>query len=127
MTILKVDRNPTALQGKTSNWLSSTSRYTNCFAKLDRRDYISFQNLLEEDNFSVKALREIVCHCCYGIKLESFETRRLIDSISKSCLNEEAIDTNRFRFSNSPDYYVPNKTLYKDYIEFIKVNCQSNK
>ncbi len=27
---------------------------------------------------------------------------------------------NRFKFSSVPDFYVPNKTQYKDYVEFIK-------
>ncbi len=26
----------------------------------------------------------------------------------------------RFKFSSVPDFYVPNKTQYKDYVEFIK-------
>ena len=31
------------------------------------------------------------------------------------------MNTNRYRFSAANDFFVPNKTLYRDYVEFIKV------
>ena len=34
--------------------------------------------------------------------------------------NRDLLTVNRYRLSASPDYFVPNKTLYADYVAFIK-------
>ena len=34
--------------------------------------------------------------------------------------NPDLLTVNRYRLSASPDYFVPNKTLYADYVAFIK-------
>lgn len=82
-----------------------------------------FQVLTRETtSFSVLSLQELICFCCYGNSLENEQDIRLLNSVLLSCLNEKSISTNRFRFSSSPDFFVPNKTLYKDFIEFIKVS-----
>lgn len=70
--------------------------------------------------FSVSAMREIIGECVYELKSSDKEVRRLLNAVVKSCLNDKVFSTNRYRFSASQEFFVPNKTLYKDYLEFIK-------
>ena len=46
--------------------------------------------------------------------------RRLLDCLIDVCVNESVLNTNRYKFSASAEFFVPNKTLYKDYLEFLK-------
>ena len=46
--------------------------------------------------------------------------RRLLDCLIDVCVNESVLNLNRYKFSASAEFFVPNKTLYKDYLEFLK-------
>ncbi len=96
------------------------------------------------DCFSVSALRTLVGECCYVAKARGEQHKGLTRAVLAGCLSPKAITTNRwgprrlriwktdkncttfsfssfrFKFSSVPDFYVPNKTQYKDYVEFIK-------
>jgi hypothetical protein len=62
--------------------------------------------------------------------------RILLSHVVGRVCHPSLLTVNRYRFSASPDYFVPNKTLYSDYVAFIRqlpteevhytVNCTAN-
>jgi len=72
-------------------------------------------------HLTVVALREVVDRCCYGAAAANNEAKSRVSAMLKACLSPKVLTTNRYKFSAVPDYYVPNKTHHKDYVEFIKV------
>ncbi len=75
----------------------------------------------EFDAINYEGLHELVGDCGYVNAFMDVHDRNLLATILKNCINEKAVTSNRYRFSVAvTDFFVPNKTLYKDYIEFIK-------
>merc|ERR1719445_688931 len=75
----------------------------------------------EFDTINFQGLRELLGHCGYGNLFMDPHDRTLLETILEGCINEKSVSTNRYRFCVAvSDFFVPNKTLYKDYIEFIK-------
>ena len=75
----------------------------------------------EFDTINFQGLRELLGHCGYGNLFMDPHDRTLLETILDGCINEKSVSTNRYRFCVAVnDFFVPNKTLYKDYIEFIK-------
>lgn len=74
----------------------------------------------EFDPMPFEALVILLTQCCYFNAFFDGHDRRILKAVLESCINESAVSTNRYRFSSASDFFVPNKTLYKDYIEFIK-------
>jgi hypothetical protein len=76
----------------------------------------------EFDPIPFDGLIDLLGDCGYANAFKDLHDRRLLASILDNCINEKAVSTNRYRFSSTAtDFFVPNKTLFKDYIEFIKV------
>ena len=77
----------------------------------------------EFDSINYEGLMELLGHCAYSNSFLDLHDKALLETILANCINEKAVTSNRYRFSVAmSDFFVPNKTLYKDYIEFIKVN-----
>ena len=77
----------------------------------------------EFDTINFEGLCELLGHCAYANSFMDVHDRTLLETILDGCINEKAVSTNRYRFCVAVnDFFVPNKTLYKDYIEFIKVS-----
>ncbi len=74
----------------------------------------------EFDPIPFEGLIDLVGDCGYANSFMDSHDRHLLAVILDNCINEKAVTTNRYRFSSASDFFVPNKTLYKDYIEFIK-------
>ena len=75
----------------------------------------------EFDTINFEGLCELLGHCGYANLFMDTHDRALLETILDCCINEKAVSTNRYRFCVAVnDFFVPNKTLYKDYIEFIK-------
>ena len=84
---------------------------------------VNFLELMsrEFDPIPYEGLVDLVGDSAYSNLFLDTHDRGLLGYILDTCINEKAVTTNRYRFSNIPtDFFVPNKTLYKDYIEFIK-------
>ena len=77
--------------------------------------------IIQESAMLSRELVDLVGDSAYSNLFLDTHDRGLLGYILDTCINEKAVTTNRYRFSNIPtDFFVPNKTLYKDYIEFIK-------
>lgn len=76
----------------------------------------------EFDSIPFEGLVDLLGDCAYANSFSDDHDRELLAYILSNCVNEKAVTTNRYRFSvTATDFFVPNKTLFKDYIEFIKV------
>lgn len=85
---------------------------------------VSFLEMIarEFDSINYEGLIELLSDCAYVNSFTDLHDRALLNTILNNCINEKAVTSNRYRFSVAVnDFFVPNKTLYKDYIEFIKV------
>ena len=82
----------------------------------------NFFQLLTKGPFSVKALRNLLYEHCYGSHMDHEHDKNLLRAILKSCINDEAILTNRYHFCAASEYFLPNKIIWQDFVEFIKVN-----
>uniref|UniRef100_A0A3Q3KFG5 Uncharacterized protein n=1 Tax=Monopterus albus TaxID=43700 RepID=A0A3Q3KFG5_MONAL len=58
--------------------------------------------------------------CNYGGRVTDDWDRRLLMTILADFYNKNIIEKHRYPFSPSGDYYTPPKSIYEDYIEFIK-------
>ncbi len=74
----------------------------------------------EFDPIPFEGLIDLIGDCGYANHFMTAHDRELLAVVLDDCINEKAVSTNRYRFSSASDFFVPNKTLYKDYIEFIK-------
>lgn len=74
-----------------------------------------------EENFSIEAYQELVSEYGYQLVTSNIQDSLLVDELIKTCVNDKVISRNKYRFSQSQEYFVPNKTQHKDVIEFIKV------
>ena len=76
-----------------------------------------------EENFSIKAYQELVSEYGYQLLTSDIQDSLLVDEMIKTCINDQVISRNKYRFSQSQEYFVPNKTQHKDVIKFIKVGA----
>ena len=53
-------------------------------------------------------------------ELKSFSHHQHIMTLKTRVANPDLLTVNRYRLSASAEYFVPNKTLYADYVAFIK-------
>ena len=75
----------------------------------------------EFDSIPFAGLVELLENSTYFNVFEDTQDRTLLLNMLHTCINEKVLTTNRYKFSAHPDFYVPNKTLYRDYVEFVKV------
>ena len=77
----------------------------------------------DTDSFSVNSLCELLVGSCYGSLANSCSLRQLCQAVLSSCVNPTSVSSNRYSFGSggSSEFFVPNKTLLKDYEEFVQV------
>ena len=80
----------------------------------------------ELDSISFPGLIELLEDSTYFNIFEDYQDRELLRTLLNKCINEKVLTTNRYKFSASNDFFVPNKTLYRDYVEFVKVSSKLN-
>jgi hypothetical protein len=75
----------------------------------------------EFDSVQFPGLTELLEESTYFNIFQDPQDRALLRALLHNCINEKVLTTNRYKFSTSADFFVPNKTLYRDYVEFVKV------
>ena len=80
-----------------------------------------------EENFSINAYQELVNEYGYQLLTSNIQDSLLADELIKTCINDQVISRDKYRFSQSPEYFVPNKTQHQDVIEFIKVGAMETR
>ena len=75
----------------------------------------------EFDSVQFPGLTELLEESTYFNIFQDPQDRALLRALLHNCINEKVLTTNRYKFSASADFFVPNKTLYRDYVEFVKV------
>ena len=76
----------------------------------------------EFDSVQFPGLTELLEESTYFNIFQDPQDKALLKALLHNSINEKVLTTNRYKFSASADFFVPNKTLYRDYVEFVKVN-----
>ena len=76
----------------------------------------------EFDSVQFPGLTELLEESTYFNIFQDPQDRTLLKTLLHNSVNEKVLTTNRYKFSNSAEFFVPNKTLYRDYVEFVKVS-----
>ncbi|RXM97062.1 Dynein heavy chain 12, axonemal [Acipenser ruthenus] len=90
------------------------------FNESDLRISIRQLFVKEYEQVPFKAVTYLTGECNYGGRVTDDWDRRLLMTILAEFYNPEIIDSPRYTFSPSGNYYAPPKSVYEDYIEFIK-------
>lgn len=69
-----------------------------------------------------EAITYLTGECNYGGRVTDDWDRRLLMTILADFYNKDVIDQPRHAFSASGKYFAPPKSIYEDYVEFIKVS-----
>ncbi|XP_077070519.1 dynein axonemal heavy chain 12 [Siphateles boraxobius] len=77
-----------------------------------------FVNEYQEVPF--EAITYLTGECNYGGRVTDDWDRRLLMTILADFYNKDIIDHPRYSFSPSGNYHAPPKSIYEDYVEFIK-------
>lgn len=75
----------------------------------------------EYDEVPFEAITYLTGECNYGGRVTDDWDRRLLMTILADFYNRDVIEKPRYPLSPSGEYYAPPKSMYEDYIEFIKV------
>ncbi|XP_063065421.1 dynein axonemal heavy chain 12 [Engraulis encrasicolus] len=67
-----------------------------------------------------EAITYLTGECNYGGRVTDDWDRRLLMTVLADFYNKEVIDDPRHNFSPSGKYYAPPKSIYEDYVEFIR-------
>ena len=76
----------------------------------------------EFDSVQFPGLTQLLEESTYFNIFQDPQDKALLKALLHNSINEKVLTTNRYKFSASADFFVPNKTLYRDYVEFVKVN-----
>ena len=68
-----------------------------------------------------EAITYLTGECNYGGRVTDDWDRRLLMTILADFYNQDIVVKPRYTFSPSGKYYAPSKSIYEDYLEFIKV------
>uniref|UniRef100_A0A4W6DYT1 Dynein axonemal heavy chain 12 n=1 Tax=Lates calcarifer TaxID=8187 RepID=A0A4W6DYT1_LATCA len=74
----------------------------------------------EYDEVPFEAITYLTGECNYGGRVTDDWDRRLLMTILADFYNKDVIEKPRYPFSPSGEYFAPPKSIYEDYIEFIK-------
>ncbi|XP_041655296.1 dynein heavy chain 12, axonemal [Cheilinus undulatus] len=74
----------------------------------------------EYDEVPFEAITYLTGECNYGGRVTDDWDRRLLMTILADFYNKDVIEKPRYPFSPSGEYHAPPKSVYEDYIEFIK-------
>lgn len=80
----------------------------------------------EFDSVQFPGLTELLEESTYFNIFQDPQDKALLKALLHNSINEKVLTTNRYKFSASADFFVPNKTLYRDYVEFVKVKALLN-
>ena len=75
----------------------------------------------EYDSVPFEAITYLTGECNYGGRVTDDWDRRLLMTTLADFYNKDIIENPRYTFSPSGKYYAPPKSIYEDYVEFIKV------
>ena len=75
----------------------------------------------EYDEVPFEAITYLTGECNYGGRVTDDWDRRLLMTILADFYNKDIIEKPRYPFSPSGEYFAPPKSVYEDYIAFIKV------
>lgn len=83
---------------------------------------LSLQLFINEyEEVPLEAITYLTGECNYGGRVTDDWDRRLLLTILADFYNKEIIETFRYPFSPSGEYFAPPKSSYDDYVLFIKV------
>ncbi|XP_046897139.1 dynein axonemal heavy chain 12 [Hypomesus transpacificus] len=74
----------------------------------------------EYDSVPFEAITYLTGECNYGGRVTDDWDRRLLMTTLADFYNKDIIENPRYTFSPSGKYYAPPKSIYEDYIDFIK-------
>ncbi|XP_071332600.1 dynein axonemal heavy chain 12 [Trachinotus anak] len=74
----------------------------------------------EYDEVPFEAVTYLTGECNYGGRVTDDWDRRLLMTILADFYNKDVIEKPRYPFSPSGEYFAPPKSIYEDYVEFIK-------
>uniref|UniRef100_A0A6Q2WX96 Dynein axonemal heavy chain 12 n=1 Tax=Esox lucius TaxID=8010 RepID=A0A6Q2WX96_ESOLU len=74
----------------------------------------------EYDQVPFEAITYLTGECNYGGRVTDDWDRRLLMTILADFYNKDIIENPRYTFSPSGKYYPPPKSIYEDYVEFIR-------
>ena len=74
----------------------------------------------EFESVQFPGLTELLEESTYFNIFQDPQDKALLKALLHNSINEKVLTTNRYKFSASADFFVPNKTLYRDYVEFVK-------
>ena len=80
--------------------------------------------LYEGANFF--AIKFLLKHCNMINRIQDRQDKLLLEALLDDILREEVLTVNRFRLSDSPDVFVPNKVVYSDVLEAVKIIPQKS-
>ncbi|XP_072525468.1 dynein axonemal heavy chain 12 isoform X2 [Salminus brasiliensis] len=72
------------------------------------------------DEVPFEAITYLTGECNYGGRVTDDWDRRLLLTILADFYNKDIIENSRYTFSPSGKYYAPPKSIYEDYVEFIR-------
>ncbi len=75
----------------------------------------------EYEEVPFEAITYLTGECNYGGRVTDDWDRRLLMTILADFYNKDIIDHPRYSFSPSGNYHAPPKSIYEDYVEFIRV------
>lgn len=78
------------------------------------------------DEVPFEAITYLTGECNYGGRVTDDWDRRLLLTILADFYNKNVIEKPGYPFSPSGAYYVPPKSVYEDYIAFIKVKTRTD-
>lgn len=76
----------------------------------------------EYDQVPFEAITYLTGECNYGGRVTDDWDRRLLMTILADFYNKDVIEHPHHNFSPSGKYYAPPKSIYEDYVEFIRVS-----
>ncbi|CAL8325422.1 unnamed protein product [Merluccius merluccius] len=74
----------------------------------------------EYDEVPFEAITYLTGECNYGGRVTDDWDRRLLMTILADFYNQDIVVKSRYTFSPSGKYFAPSKSIYEDYVEFIK-------
>ncbi|TRZ01398.1 hypothetical protein DNTS_018422, partial [Danionella cerebrum] len=109
------------LQSYLSDPISDPEFFTGCPQKelvWEKLLYGLFVNGYQEVPF--EAITYLTGECNYGGRVTDDWDRRLLMTILADFYNQDIVELSRYSFSPSGNYHAPPKSIYEDYVEFIK-------
>jgi dynein heavy chain len=83
--------------------------------------FFAVQHVLKsQEGVSFHMLKFLINHCNLSHRIKDAQDRALLEILLEDILNQNLLTVNRYKLSSSSKFFVPNKILYVDYVEFVK-------